>query len=95
MHVTFVCELENLTMPCSKNKTGTRSILLWDKMNVDTYLEVLDSELSKNFIHDQCSTTDSLNSITNVLKQARSKALPTKQPNYKVQSLNSHHKLRL
>ena len=77
VHVTFVCELETLPMPCSKNKTGTRSILLWDKMNVDTYLEVLESELSKNFIHDQCSTTDSLNSITNVLKQATSKAVPT------------------
>ena len=39
---------------------------------------MLDSELSKNFNQDQYSTTDSLNSITNVLNQATAKAAPIK-----------------
>ena len=76
VHVTFEYELETALICGIRNKTGTHSILLWEKINKDTYLEVLDTELTKNF--NQCTTTDSLNSITKAINQATSKAVPVK-----------------
>ena len=52
---------------------STHSILLWDRINKDIYLEVLGSELTKKsaLISVQLWTTNALN-------QATSKALPIK-----------------
>ena len=61
VHVTFEYELEIALTYGIRNKTGTHSILLRDKINNDIYLEVLDSELTKNFTFNQCTTTNSLN----------------------------------
>ena len=78
VHVTFEYELEIALTYGIRNKTGTHSILLRDKINNDIYLEVLDSELTKNFTFNQCTTTNSLNSITKAIIQATSKAVPVK-----------------
>ena len=62
-----------------KSKSGSCSILLWDKINRDSYLKVLDCELSKTLKPAECSTVDSLKSITDALNHATSKAVPTKK----------------
>ena len=47
VHLAFVYKLETALTHGSKHKTSTQSILLWDKINQDIYLDVLGSELTK------------------------------------------------
>ena len=75
----FQVDIPSVSHISRKSKSGSRSILLWDKINRDSYLKVLDCELSKTLKPAECSTVDSLKSITDALNHATSKAVPTKK----------------
>ena len=81
VHVTFELRIETLNIPIksSKNKQAARSILKWDKINKDLYLNELKSKLERSLPLDGISTADSLNLITMALNSATSKAVPSKK----------------